>query len=162
MFISRRALALAKKELFGYAISPAFFGVVIFFLLFVSIWLFYVQRFFTLDSASFRMYFAGFPLAFILVIPGITMKSWAEERKLGSVELLLTMPFSEWDLVLGKFLAAFAVLLGMLALSVATPLSILPLGNFDSGVIVAEYAGAILLGAASVSLGLLLSCLARN
>jgi ABC-2 type transport system permease protein len=115
-----------------------------------------------MDSASLRVFFAAFPLAFILVIPAITMKSWAEERKLGSIELLLTMPFSDWDLVLGKFIASFTVVAGILALTLPVPLSLLPLGNFDGGVIAGEYVGALLLAASSVALGLLLSCLSKN
>jgi ABC-2 type transport system permease protein len=156
------ALALAKKELYSLAISPAFYGMVIFFLLFTSIWLFNFQNFFTQNMASLRPYFAGFPLAFVLVIPGITMKSWAEERKTGSIELLLTMPFSEWDLVLGKFLSSMGVILCMLVLTIPLPLSLLPLGRFDGGVILCEYIGALLLGGAAAAIGLFLSSLSRN
>jgi ABC-2 type transport system permease protein len=157
-----RVFALARKELYAYAISPACYGIAVFFLLFASIWLFYLQRFFALDAATLRPFFAAFPLVFILVIPVITMKSWAEERKLGSIELLLTLPFSEWDLVLGKFLSAFAVLAAIIALTLPVPLSILPLGFFDAGVIAGEYAGALLLGASATALGLLLSSLSKN
>ncbi|MDR1324728.1 MAG: ABC transporter permease subunit [Treponema sp.] len=155
-------MALAKKELYSYSVSPVLYGITVFFLLFVSIWLFYYQHFFAMDSASLRVFFAAFPLAFIMVIPAITMKSWAEERKLGSIELLLTMPFSDWDLVLGKFIASFTVIAGILALTLPVPLSLLPLGNFDGGVIAGEYVGALLLAASSVALGLLLSCLSKN
>jgi ABC-2 type transport system permease protein len=116
-----KAFALARKELYSYSISPAFYGNTVFFLLFVSIWLFYFQRFFALDAASFRGFFAAFPIAFILVIPVITMKSWAEERKLGSVELLLTLPFSEWDLALGKFFSSFGALVFILLPTVPVP-----------------------------------------
>jgi ABC-2 type transport system permease protein len=158
----QRALALARKELYSYLNAPAFYGAAVFFLLFCSIWLFYFQRYFVMDTAILRPYFTAFPLAFILVIPVITMKSWAEERKTGSVELLLTMPFSEWDLVLGKFLSALAVLAMMLALTVPLPLSLRSLGNFDLGMIVCEYAGALLLGASATALGLLLSSLSKN
>jgi ABC-2 type transport system permease protein len=160
--LSKRAAALAKKEIYSYGNSPAFYGITVFFLLFCSIWLFYFQRFFTMDTASMRPYFASFPLVFILIIPAITMKSWAEERKLGSVELLLTMPFSEWDLVLGKFFAALAVLAAILALTIPLPVTLLPLGDFDGGVIVCEYTGALLLGASATALGLLLSALSKN
>jgi ABC-2 type transport system permease protein len=160
--LPRRAAALAKKEIFSYSNSPAFYGISVFFLLFCSVWLFYFQQFFTMDSASLRPYFAAFPMVFILVIPVITMKSWAEERKLGSVELLLTMPFSEWDLVLGKFLSSLTVLTGLLVLTIPLPLSILPLGDFDLGVIVCEYIGVFLLGASATALGLLLSALSKN
>jgi ABC-2 type transport system permease protein len=160
--LPRRALALARKELYSYGNSPSFYGIAVFFLLFTSVWLFYFQRFFVLDTATLRPFFAAFPLVFTLVIPVITMKSWAEERKLGTVEILLTLPFSEWDLVLGKFISSFTVLAGIIALTVPLPLSLIPLGRFDAGVIVAEYAGALLLGAAATSLGLLLSGLSKN
>jgi ABC-2 type transport system permease protein len=160
--ISERAVALARKELYSHGNSPAFYGTAVFFLLFTSIWLFYIQRFFTQDQASLRVYFAAFPLAFILVIPAITMKSWAEERKLGSVEILLTMPFSEWELALGKYLSAMGALVFIIALTLPLPLSLLSLGAFDGGVIVAEYVGALLLGSTAVALGLFLSALSKN
>ncbi|MDR0598263.1 MAG: ABC transporter permease [Treponema sp.] len=160
--ISERALALARKELYSHANSPAFYGITVFFLLFTSIWLFYIQRFFTQDVASLRVYFAAFPLAFILVIPAITMKSWAEDRKLGSVEILRTMPVSEWELALGKYLSSMGALVFILALTVPLPLSLTSLGSFDGGVILAEYAGALLLGSAAVALGLFLSALSKN
>jgi ABC-2 type transport system permease protein len=160
--LPRRALALARKELYSFGNSPAFYGIAVFFLLFTSVSLFYFQQYFSMNAATLRPYFASFPLAFILVIPAITMRGWAEERKLGTVELLLTMPFSEWDLVLGKFLAVLGVLAVLLALTLPLPLSLLPLGHFDAGVIVAEYAGALLLGASAAALGLFLSALSKN
>jgi ABC-2 type transport system permease protein len=158
----RKSFILAKKELYTLSNSPAFYGICLFFVLFCSIWLFYLQNFFTMNMASLRPYFAAIPAAFILVIPILTMKSWAEERKLGSIELLLTMPFSEWELVLGKFFAAFASVVILLALSLPVPLSMLPLGRFDPGVLVGEYGGALLLGASASALGLLLSSMSKN
>lgn len=155
-------LALAKKELYSFSNYPVTYGIGIFFLLFCSIWLFFFQHFFTLDTVSLRSWFAAFPLAFILVIPCITMKSWAEERRIGSIELLLTMPFSEWDLVLGKFIASAGVLLFILILSIPLPLSLMSLGALDAGVILCEYLGALLLGCSAISLGLFLSSLAGN
>jgi ABC-2 type transport system permease protein len=134
----------------------------VFLLLFVNIWLFYFQRFFVRDMASLRSWFAAFPLAFIIVIPAITMKAWAEERRGGTLELLLTMPFSEWNLALGKFLAVLWALAMFLLLSVPLPLSILPLGDFDAGLILGEYAGILLLGASASSLGLFFSSFSRN
>jgi len=157
-----RVAALARKELFSYLNAPAFYGAAVFFLVFCAIWLFYFQRYFAMNVATLRPYFSAFPLVFILVIPVLTMKSWAEERKTGSIELLLTMPFSEWELVLGKFLSAFALLAMMLALTVPLPFSLFPLGEFDKGVVVCEYIGALLMGASAVALGLLLSALSRN
>jgi ABC-2 type transport system permease protein len=160
--LSARTMALAKKEIYSFCNAPFFYGITVFFLLFCSIWFFYLQRFFTMNIATLRPYFAAFPIVFILIIPVITMRSWAEERKLGSIELLLTMPFSEWELVLGKYISALAMLLTMLVLSIPLPLSLLPLGDFDGGIIFAEYLGAFLLGSSAAALGLLLSSLAKN
>jgi len=158
----RKSLILAKKELFTLSNSPAFYGICLFFSLFCSLWLFYMQNYFLRNVASLRPYFSAIPVAFILVIPMITMKSWAEERKLGTMELLLTMPFSEWELVLGKFFAAMAVVLILLVLSLPVPLTLLPLGRFDLGVLATEYTGTFFLGAAASALGLLLSSLSKN
>jgi ABC-2 type transport system permease protein len=155
-------MVLARKEIYSYCISPVFYGAGVFFLLFVNIWLFYFQHFFVRDLASLRSWFAAFPLAFIIVIPAITMKSWAEERRGGTLELLLSMPFSEWNLALGKFLAALAALGVFLLLTLPLPLSLLPLGDFDGGIILGEYAGVLLLGASALSLGLFFSSLSRN
>jgi len=157
-----RALTLARKELYQYLYSPAVYGASVFFLLFNSIWLFYFRRYFSMNQATLREYFSVFPVVFIIVIPVITMKSWAEERKTGTVELLLTMPFTEWDLVLGKFFSTFGVLFVMMLLTLPIPLSLLPLGNYDIGVMFCEYAGAVLLGASATALGLLLSSLSRS
>jgi ABC-2 type transport system permease protein len=157
-----RTLALTRKELFSYLNAPAFYGAAVFFLLFCSIWLFYFQRFFNMNIATLRPYFGIFPLVFILVIPVLTMRSWAEERKTGSIELLLTMPFSEWDLALGKFFAVFTLLVMMLILTIPLPLTLIPLGEFDAGVVVCEYIGALLLGSSATALGLLLSALSKN
>jgi ABC-2 type transport system permease protein len=158
----RRILALARKELLSYLNAPAFYGTAVFFLVFSSIWLFFVSGFITMNVASLRQYFTVFPIVFILVVPVLTMKSWAEERKTGSIELLVTMPFSEWDLVIGKFLSTYALLAAMLVLTLPVPLTLFPLGDFDVGVIAGEYLGALLLGASAVALGLLLSSLSKN
>jgi len=157
-----RVAALARKELYSYLNAPAFYGAAVFFLAFGAVWLFFIQRYFTMNVATLRPYFVSLPIVFILVIPVLTMKSWAEERKTGSIELLLTMPFSEWELVLGKFFSAFALLVMMLALTIPLPLCLAPLGEFDPGVIVCEYIGAFLMGASAVALGLLLSSLSKN
>jgi ABC-2 type transport system permease protein len=162
MSISPRPFVLAKKEIYSWLHSPAVYGVTVFFLLFVSVWFYYLQGFFAMDTATLRPFFTAFPLAFIFVIPVLTMKAWAEEKKLGSVEILFTMPFTEWELVLGKFLSCFAIIVGMIFLTLPVPLSLLPLGYFEAGVILAEYSGALLLGAAACSLGLFLSSISKN
>jgi len=157
-----RALALTRKELHSWINSPALYGITVFFLVFVTVWFYYFQAFFVMNTASLRPFFSGFPLAFILVIPVLTMKAWTEEKKLGSLELLFTLPFTEWELVLGKFLTCIILLFGMLLLTLPVPLSLLPLGHFDPGLIFAEYAGALLLGACASALGLFLSGISKT
>ena len=157
-----RSFALTRKEIFSWINSPALYGITAFFLLFVTIWFYYLQQFFAMDAATLRPFFTAFPFAFIFVIPVLTMKSWAEERKLGSSEILFTMPFTEWELVLGKFLGSYIILLVMIFLTLAVPLSLRPLGYFDPGVIFAEYLGVLLLGAATTALGLFLSSISKN
>ena len=157
-----RALSLTRKELRSWLRSPALYAITVFFLLFVSVWFYYLRRFFAMDTASLRPFFSGFPFAYTLVIPVLTMKAWAEERKLGTEELLFSLPFTEWELVLGKFLSCLALLFAMLILTLPVPLSLLSLGYFDTGVILAEYSGALLLGAAAAALGLFFSAVSKN
>ena len=160
--VTPRITALAKKELFSWFNSPALYGITVFFLLYVSIWFYYLEQFFAMDSATLRPFFSNFPMAFIFVVPVLTMRAWAEETKLGSAEILFTMPFTEWELVCGKFLSCFVILLAMTLLTLPVPLSLLALGHFDPGVIVGEYTGVVLLGAAAVAIGLFLSGISKN
>ena len=160
--IPKRALTLARKEFYQYLYTPSIYGAVVFFLVFCSVWLFYFQQYFVQDSATLRPYFSVFPIAFIVVIPVLTMKSWAEERKTGTIELLLTMPYTEWDIVLGKFFSLLGVLGIMLLLTLPLPLSLFSLGNFDAGTLFCEYLGSFLLGSSAIALGLLLSALSKN
>jgi len=157
-----RSMSLTRKELYSWINSPALYGITVIFLLLVSIWFFHLQRFFAMDIATLRPFFSAFPLAYILVIPVLTMKAWAEEKKLGSLEILFTLPFTEWELVWGKFLSCFTLLSGMLLLTLPVPLTLLPLGYFDPGVILAEYLGALLLGSTAIALGLFLSGISKN
>ena len=155
--------ALAKKELYSHLISPVFYGATVFFLTFSSVWFIIFQNYLrNTNYADLRVYFSSFLLVFIFVIPALTMKSWAEERKTGSIELLLTMPFSEWSMVLGKFFSVFTIMLIMLVLTIPLPLTMTTLGDFDIGVIVCEYIGTILLGGAAIALGLMFSSFCKN
>lgn len=158
----RNTLILARKELRSSLDTPVAYLVVVLFLVSSSVWLFFIQRFFLLDSASLRPYFSFFPAAFAILAPALTMRSWAEERRSGTDELLLTLPFSERELVLGKFLASYGLLAAALALTLPLPVTLWPLGSFDAGVVLSEYLGAALLGAASIALGQLMSSLSRN
>jgi len=157
-----KAFTLIKKELRLYFNSPIAVILLIFFLLFTSIWLFFIQRFLTQNVASLRSYFGIMPILFILIIPALTMRSWSEEKKTGTDELLVTLPFTELQLVLGKYTASLVLLALMLILTIPVPLTLSPLGNFEAGQIITEYAGIFLLGSAGIAIGQFLSSLSKN
>ncbi|MCL2834915.1 MAG: ABC transporter permease [Treponema sp.] len=154
--------AIIKKEIFSWFFSPLFYGLCLFFALFLPIRLFYFQAFFAVDSADLSAFFTGFPLAFILAVPAVTMKSWTEERKTSAAELLFSMPVTEWKLCIAKFFSSFIILLLMIILSAPVILSLLPLAKFDAGVIAAQYSGVILLAAFAAGLGLFCSAVSKN
>jgi ABC-2 type transport system permease protein len=158
----RRIAAVARRELAAYFNSPMAYIVIIFFLVITSTWFFYGQQFFAQDAATLRGYFSLWPLVFIVLIPAITMRSWAEEQSQGTAEILLTLPFRERELVLGKFAAALALLGIMLALTLPVPLFVAPFGSFDPGPIAGQYVGALLLGGAGLAVGLFVSALSAN
>jgi ABC-2 type transport system permease protein len=155
-------LPIVRKELRSYFNSPIAYVVMVTFVLFCSIWVFFLQSFFAADTASLRSLFGVVPLVFIIVMPAITMRSWAEERKLGTIEVLLTLPFREATLVLGKFLAAVTLLAIMVGLTLPLPLLLSRFGQFDWGEVAGQYIGALLLGCAGISVGLFVSSLATN
>ena len=154
--------AVMVRELRSLFNSPVAYVVIVFFLVFTSVWLFYVQQFFAQNLASLRDYFAIFPTVFILVIPATTMRSWAEERKLGTDELLLTYPIRESELVVGKFLAGLLLLIAVLVLTIPVAVTVTPFGFFEKGQIASEYLGVLLLGASGLSIGVLVSALSTN
>lgn len=156
------AIAVMKRELRSAFNSPIAYVVVIFMLVFTSVWLFFIQQFFAQNEATLRSYFGIFPTLFILLIPAITMRSWAEERKLGTDELLLTFPASDSSLVFGKFLAGFLLLTIIFVLTLPVPLTLMPFGYFERGQIVGEYLGVLFLGTACLSVGYFISAITTN
>lgn len=149
----RRTLALARRELAAFLNFPAGGLVLAAAPLFSAAWFLFVDGFFARDQASLRGFFAVSSLALSVLAPALTMRSWAEERRQGTAELLLSMPFSTSELVAGKFLAAWLLLAVSVAISLPVPLSLGAFGDFDSGVIVAEYAGLLLFALAAAAIG---------
>jgi ABC-2 type transport system permease protein len=155
-------ITVAKRELRSAFNSPVAYAVILGFLVFTAVWLFFVRGFFAANQADLRPYFGIMPIVMAFLVPALTMRSWAEERRLGTYELLLTFPFSEGELVLGKFLGAFAIAAIALALTIPLPLCASLLGSFDAGVLASQYLGVLLEAAAAVALGQWLSSLAKN
>jgi ABC-2 type transport system permease protein len=154
--------AIARREMRAYFTTPIAYIVVIFFLVVTAAWFFYGQQFFAQGVASLRGYFSLWPILYILLLPAITMRSWAEERRQGTAEILLTLPFRERELVLGKFAASLGLLLVTMVLSIGVPLSVAPLGSFEPGQIATQYLGVLLLGCAGLAGGQLISALSSN
>lgn len=151
---------LFKKELMSYFNSPIayiFIGV----FLVAGNWLFF-KNFFLIGETSMRSYFELLPWIFLFLCPAIAMRLWSEEKKSGTIEFLLTLPVTDWQVVWGKFLGALAFLTISLLLTITIPLSIVGLGNLDWGPVIGSYVGAIFLGAAYLSLGLFISSLTKN
>jgi len=156
------SVAVTKRELRSAFNSPIAYVVVIFTLVFTSVWFFFVKQFFAQDEATLRDYFGVFPTAFVLLIPALTMRSWAEERKLGTDELLLTLPVRDSALVVGKYSSGLVLLLIILILTIPIPLMLMPFGHFERGQIVGEYLGVFFLGAASLAVGNFISAISTN
>ena len=151
---------LFKKELMSYFNSPIayiFIGV----FLVIGNWLFF-KNFFLAGEASMRGYFELLPWIFLFLCPAITMRLWSEEKKAGTIEFLLTLPVTDWQVVWGKFLGALAFLAISLILTFTLPITIASLGNVDWGPIVGSYLGALFLGGAYLALGLFISSLTKN
>ena len=149
-----------RKELRGYFNSALAYIFMTVFLVFSS-W-FYFRGFFLNDLATMRPFFEVIPWIFLILIPAITMRLWSEEHKLGTIEPLLTSPVTEWEAVMGKFLASFAFLIITLLLTLVLPIILFFVGKPDLGMIIGGYLGSILLGGAYLAIGLWISSLTNN
>ena len=151
---------ITKKELRTYFNSPLGYIFIDLFLVFTSF--FFFQSYFLYGQADMRGFFSLIPWVFLFLIPALTMRLWAEERKLGTVEILLTLPVKDHEVVLGKFFSTFLFLAVTLACSLIVPLLVRYTGQADVGVIAASYLGTLLLGGAYVALGLWISSYTDN
>jgi ABC-2 type transport system permease protein len=158
----RNVWILSKRELSGYFSTPVAYVFLFFFLVLIGFLTFYVTGFYERGVADLQPFFALHPWLYLFLIPAISMRLWAEERKSGTFELLLTLPISMGQAVLGKFLAAW--IFSGIALLLTFPLWITVnyLGQPDNGVIVASYVGSFLIAGAYLALGSLLSATTKN
>jgi ABC-2 type transport system permease protein len=155
-----RIITLTKKELNSYFNSPIGYVVASVFLV-ASGWIF-MQGFFVDGQATMRLFFSLMPVILIFILPAVTMSSWAEEKKSGTAEVLLTLPMENSEAVLGKFFSAFGFLMVLLVFTFPIPLMLLNLGEPDQGIILAGYLGTIFLGSAYISIGLWVSSVSKN
>ena len=132
------------------------------FLIMVSAFTFYLGNFFQTGQADLQVFFLFHPWIYLLLVPALAMRLWAEERKSGSMELLLTLPVTVWQAVLGKFLAAWTLIALALLLTFPMWLTVVWLGDPDNGVIVASYLGSWLLAGAFLAIGSAISAATRS
>ena len=156
----RQATHIFRKEFSAYFISPIAYIVISVFLL-VTGWFFFAT-FFLFNQANLRTFYTLLPVVFAFVIPAITMRLISEELNIGSDEILLTMPVTVVDVVLGKFFAGVAMIVVMLIPTLAYPMTVSLMGQLDWGPVVGGYIGGVFLGAAFCAVGLFASALTRN
>jgi ABC-2 type transport system permease protein len=158
----RKILRIAGKELTSFFASPAAFLFLAAFLgatLFIFFW---VATFFERNLADVRPLFQWMPIMLIFLVAALTMRAWAEERRAGTLELLLTSPTAPTELVLGKFLGCLGLVVIALALTLALPITVAHLGPLDWGPVIGGYVAAVALAAAYVSIGLWVSSRTDN
>jgi ABC-2 type transport system permease protein len=157
-----RARAVARRELGAYFNSPIAYVFLLAFAGAALFTFFNVNAFFARGQADLRGLFEAVPLLMLLLVPALTMRLWAEEEKQGTVEILLTLPIEDVELVAGKFLASWTLLATGLGLTLALPITVSLLGNLDWGPVWGGYVGALLLGAAYLAVGQFLSATTEN
>jgi len=151
---------VAKREIKAYFNSPVAYIVVTVFML-IAGYLYWSQLFLE-KQAELRYYFTLTPLVFTFIIPAITMRLIAEEKGSGTLEMLITMPVRDWEVVLGKFLAGMAMLAAIVGMTCFYAVTLAFLGPLDRGPMITGYLGLLLMGGAYVSIGVMASSLTRN
>ena len=156
----RNVMGIYKRELRSYFDSPIAYIFIIVFLL-LSSWLFF-RSYFLYNQAELRSFFSLLPWIFLFFVPAVSMRLWAEERKMGTLELLMTLPVRDGEVITGKFLAGLSLVAGTVLL--AFPLAGITayLGDPDVGPIIGGFVGAILLGGAYLAIGMFISSLTEN
>ena len=154
-----RALTVAGREFRASLTSPLGYVFLTLFALITLVVFFFSEGFFGANHASARGLFRWIPPLLAFVAPALTMRLWADERKMGTYEILTTLPVTSWPLVWGKFIAAFALLAFALLLTIGAPLVANAYGDLDWGPVVGGYVGALLLGSAYLAIGMVCSLL---
>jgi ABC-2 type transport system permease protein len=158
----RSTLIVARRELGGYFATPVAVVFIVIFLALQGVLTFNLGDFFGRDQADLTPFFSFIPWVFLLLVPAITMRLWAEERRLGTIELLLTLPITQAQAVVGKFLAAWAFCIIALLLTFPFVITVNILGRPDNGVIACGYLGSVLVAGSFLSIGAAVSAATKN
>jgi len=154
--------ALFKRELQSYFSTPVAYVFIVIYLVLMGTFTFYLGRFFERGQADLSAFFSFHPWLYLFLVPAISMRLCAEERKTGSIELLMTMPITAWQAVLGKYLAAWTFTGIALLLTFPIWITVNYLGNPDNGAILAGYVGSFLMAGGFLAIGSCLSATTRN
>jgi ABC-2 type transport system permease protein len=155
-------LAIFKRELRSYFATPVAFVFIVAFLLLSGFLTFFPGRFYEERQATLAAFFAFHPWLYVFLAPAVSMRLWAEERRSGSIELLMTLPLEIWHAVLGKFLAAWAFTGAALALTLPIWITVNYLGDPDNGAILTAYIGSLLMAGGFLAVGACLSALTKS
>ncbi len=155
-------LAIFKRELINYFATPVAYVFIVVFLVLTGVFTFYLGGFFERGQADLQPFFSYHPWLYLFLIPALSMRLWAEERKSGTIELLMTLPISITQAVVGKFLAAWAFTSIALFLTFPIWITVNYLGDPDNAVIFAGYFGSLLMAGAYLAVGSCISALTRN
>jgi len=158
----RAIRTIVKRELASYFNSPVAYVFLVIFLLMTGFFTFTAGNFFERGEASLAAFFGWHPWVYLVLVPAVGMRLWAEERRSGTMELLLTMPVAPWQVILAKFLASWLFLALALALTFPAILTVNLLGEPDNGVIAAGYLGSLLLAGAYLAITCMTSAMTRN
>ena len=158
----RETAIIFRREFAGYFATPLASVFIVIFLVTAGAFTLFLGRFFDRGQASLESFFTFHPWLYLLLIPAISMRLWAEERKTGTIELLLTLPVTVTSAVLGKFLAAWAFTAVALAGTVPFWITVNVLGTPDNGTILAGYIGSLFMAGAYLAIGSAMSALTRN
>ncbi len=153
---------IAKRELVAYFTSPVAYVFLVIFLLLTGFLTFTAGAFFERGEASLGAFFGWHPWVYLVLVPAIGMRLWAEERRAGTLELLLTLPVAAWHAILGKFLASWTFLGIALALTFPVVITVNVLGEPDNGQIFAGYLGSLFLAGAYLAITCMTSAMTRN
>ncbi len=153
---------LVRRELVAYFTSPVAYVFLVIFLLLTGFFTFASGNFFERGEASLATFFGWHPWLFLVVVPAIGMRLWAEERRAGTLELLFTLPIATWQAILAKFLASWIFIAVALALTFPAVITVNLLGQPDNGAIVAGYCGSFLLAGAYLAVTSMTSAMTRN
>jgi ABC-2 type transport system permease protein len=154
-------LAVFKRELKSYFTTPLAYVFLVIFLFFAG-YLTFKQGFYQTRQADMRAFFINLPMLFVFMVPSTAMRLWAEERKAGSIELLLTLPITIKQAVLGKYLAAWLFLTIALILTFPMVITVCYLGNPDMGLIITGYIACFLMAGGFLAIGCFFSALSKN